>query len=137
MYQLIKPKKRTILDGYKSIAVPYILFVAFLIVLGVTLQHALIVLAASLTALAFMFPVIRNDIEFNYTMELLWNNKNYVTLEEFIELVNGLNVNVFLRNNANKQANRLQELVDAHKGKDLRVKKYKMPKELAEDLKKV
>lgn len=97
-------------------------------------EFAIWTIATFLVAGLMVVLVVRRDALHTYTVSLLWANRAYVTHEEYMQLMGELKFYVWHKGNAGEIQSRLQELVDKHKGKDLRVEEYGLRKEHAEHL---
>lgn len=97
-------------------------------------QYFIATFGAFILAGLLSIPTIINDIRFNYFMAKLWVNRDYISNTQYNSLCDKANYRVFLPNNIPECKKDLQSFVDIHQGKDLRVQKYNMRKEYAEDL---
>lgn len=88
---------------------------------------------AIITALLLLIPSIRESSRFEYTLALLWVNRDYVMHEEYMSLADKLKSGIW-RGNSLQIQKELQDTVNKHKGKDLRVVQYNIKEEFAEDL---
>lgn len=88
---------------------------------------------AILGAIALTIPTIRNSRRFDYTLEKIYANREYMTVEEHGELCNMLNHNTFRPNNAPEVQEKLQAVIDSHKGKHVTGRLY-FKKEYWQDL---
>lgn len=97
------------------------------------LEYGLLTGGAIIAAVLAVIPVIRESSRFEYTLALLMANRHYVTHEEWMKLSNE-HESKMVRGNSPEIQSKLQDLVDSHKGKDLRVKEYGLKPQYAEDL---
>lgn len=97
------------------------------------IQYALWTGGAMLIAGLAIIPVIRNGNKHDHALALLWANKDYLETDEFSEVCDLLNANIFRNNGAGAAEQRLQEIINDHKGKHISGHKY-FKKEFIEDL---
>lgn len=91
---------------------------------------------AILTAALLTIPTVRNSNKRDYAMAKLWANREYLDTDEFSELVDMVNTNIFFNNGADNMLHELQSRVDKHDGKHITGRKY-FKKECVKDLQKI
>lgn len=79
-------------------------------------------------------PVVVNDSKHDYTLSLIYSNRDYITHLEYMALIDKLTYHVWKKGNAKEVQKELYRLVQSHAGLDLRVEQYHLKKEYAKNL---